>query len=92
MSDARYTARDHAFRESDHYARAKYDITLRWLAELSIGTSASPRRLVNIGCGAGLFNRLAHEAGFAVEACEPDADACASAPRGCAAGGGGAPR
>ena len=66
MVDVAYTTDDHEFRENDDYARAKYDITLRWLGP------ARERRLLNIGCGAGLFNRLAHHAGFAVEACEPD--------------------
>src|SRR5262245_8076285 len=67
--DLAYTADDHAFRESDEYAQAKYDITLRWLGP------GQGRRLLNIGCGAGLFNELAHRAGFAVEACEPDPEA-----------------
>ena len=66
MVDVEYTTDDHEFRESDDYARAKYAITLRWLGP------ARHRRLLNIGCGGGLFNRLAHDAGFAVEACEPD--------------------
>ena len=66
MVDLAYTAADHEFRENDEYARAKYDITLRWLGP------ARGRTLLNIGCGAGLFNVLAHEAGFSVEACEPD--------------------
>jgi 2-polyprenyl-3-methyl-5-hydroxy-6-metoxy-1,4-benzoquinol methylase len=64
--DADYTAQDHSFRENDHYAGAKYDITLRWLGP------GRGRRLANIGCGAGLFNRMAADAGFTVEACEPD--------------------
>jgi len=64
--DLAYTASDHQFRENDYYARAKYDITLRWLGP------ARGRTLLNIGCGAGLFNLLAHDAGFSVVACEPD--------------------
>src|SRR5713226_1558434 len=68
MADAAYTEADHEFRENDDYARAKYDITLRWLGRPSTSTC----RLVNVGCGAGLFNRLANEAGYDVEACEPD--------------------
>ncbi len=79
MVDLAYTADDHAFRESDDYAQAKYNITLRWLGP------ARGRRLLNIGCGAGLFNELAYRAGFVVEACEPDsaayARAVAAAPR-----------
>jgi SAM-dependent methyltransferase len=82
--DSDYTAQDHSYRENDHYARAKYGITLRWLGDPGM----PPRRLVNIGCGAGLFNRLAHDAGFAVDACEPDpaahAIAAATAPAGLA--------
>jgi 2-polyprenyl-3-methyl-5-hydroxy-6-metoxy-1,4-benzoquinol methylase len=78
--DVSYTAEDHQFRESDDYARAKYDITLRWLGP------ARGRSLLNIGCGGGMFNRLASDAGFAVEACEPDpvahAAAVESAPEG----------
>jgi 2-polyprenyl-3-methyl-5-hydroxy-6-metoxy-1,4-benzoquinol methylase len=80
MIDEAYTAADHSFRESDDYAGAKYEITLRWL-----GPGAG-RRLLNIGCGGGLFNTLAANAGFAVEACEPDplvqAAAVAAAPTG----------
>ena len=45
---------------------AKYDITLRWLGP------PEGRRLLNIGCGTGLFNGIAANAGFHVEACEPD--------------------
>jgi len=79
MVDEEYTADDHEFRENDHYARAKYDITLRWLG------AAQSRQLLNVGCGAGLFNELAHTAGFKVEACEPDpaahAVAAAAAPK-----------
>jgi 2-polyprenyl-3-methyl-5-hydroxy-6-metoxy-1,4-benzoquinol methylase len=66
MVDAEYTASDHEFRENDDYARAKYDITLRWLGP------ARGRTLLNVGCGGGLFNTLAADAGFVVEACEPD--------------------
>jgi SAM-dependent methyltransferase len=64
--DQAYTTEDHAFRESDDYARAKYDLTLRWLGP------GRGRTLLNVGCGSGLFNALARDAGFDVEACEPD--------------------
>jgi SAM-dependent methyltransferase len=78
--DAGYTRADHLARESDHYAKAKYEITLRWLG------APEGRRLLNIGCGNGLFNSMAHAAGFRVEACEPDpvalAEARQSAPSG----------
>jgi SAM-dependent methyltransferase len=36
---------------------------------------------LNVGCGNGLFNTMAHDAGFTVEACEPDAIALADARR-----------
>jgi len=80
MIDEEYTAADHSFRENDDYARAKYEITLRWLG------AGAGRRLLNVGCGGGLFNTLASDAGFVVEACEPDplaqAAALAAAPPG----------
>jgi SAM-dependent methyltransferase len=80
--DASYTTDDHEFRENDDYAGAKYDITLRWLGP------ARGRTLLNVGCGAGLFNELAHAGGFLVEACEPDpiayAHAVSAAPAGVA--------
>ena len=80
MADAAYTAADHGFRDDDSYAGAKYAMTLRWLGP------AGGRRLYNVGCGSGTFNGLAAEAGFAVEACEPDpvarAAAVADAPEG----------
>ena len=75
MIDADYTAGDHELRDNDAYANAKYALTLRWLGE----PGSPPRRLLNVGCGAGLFNQLAVEAGFVVEACEPDPDAHAAA-------------
>lgn len=77
MIDPGYTACDHAFRDEDAYARGKYELTLRWLArDVPIhGT------LVNVGCGAGLFNRMAADAGFRVRAYEPDPSAFAEASR-----------
>jgi 2-polyprenyl-3-methyl-5-hydroxy-6-metoxy-1,4-benzoquinol methylase len=80
VADADYTTQDHAFRDDDDYARAKYDITLRWLGP------DSGRTLGNVGCGNGLFNTMAAGAGFNVAACEPDpvahANAVAAAPDG----------
>jgi SAM-dependent methyltransferase len=73
LVDLGYTAADHDFRESDDYAGAKYALTLRWLGP------ARGRKLLNIGCGSGHFNALAHAAGFSVESCEPDPDAYAHA-------------
>jgi 2-polyprenyl-3-methyl-5-hydroxy-6-metoxy-1,4-benzoquinol methylase len=80
--DDTYTASDHEFRDDDSYADAKYRLTLRWLGP---GDGAST--LLNIGCGHGRFNTMAHDAGYRVVACEPDpaasAVAAATAPEGC---------
>jgi 2-polyprenyl-3-methyl-5-hydroxy-6-metoxy-1,4-benzoquinol methylase len=62
-----YAAVDHELRESDAYGQGKYRITLRWLRN-----SKSGALLYNVGCGGGLFNRMAVDAGFRVEAFEPD--------------------
>lgn len=64
--DADYTQIDHEARKDDAYARAKYDITLRWLG---LGRG---RTMYHIGCGSGVFNAMAVEAGFSVQAFEPD--------------------
>jgi 2-polyprenyl-3-methyl-5-hydroxy-6-metoxy-1,4-benzoquinol methylase len=73
--DTSYTGADHAFRDLDPYARAKYDVALRWLER-----DMTPGRLVyNIGCGAGYFNTLVAEHGHRVVACEPDPEAYAQA-------------
>ena len=74
-ADVAYTHEDHVFRREDPYARAKYDLTTRWVqyAQRSGGT------LFHIGCGSGVFNRTASELGFRVRAFEPDADAAALA-------------
>ncbi|HZO94970.1 MAG TPA: methyltransferase domain-containing protein [Candidatus Baltobacteraceae bacterium] len=85
MTDSRdrYTARDHAFRERDPYAAAKYWLTLRWLRP----RMRPGELLYNVGVGSGWFNHLAVAHGLRVEGCEPDADAFTaaqrSAPRGC---------
>jgi 2-polyprenyl-3-methyl-5-hydroxy-6-metoxy-1,4-benzoquinol methylase len=73
-----YTALDHEFRESDAYAQGKYRVTLRWLRNRPVGSL-----LYNIGCGGGLFNRIAVDAGFRVEAFEPDPGAYELARRDC---------
>jgi SAM-dependent methyltransferase len=62
-----YAAADHELRESDAYGQSKYRITVRWLHDRSAGSL-----LYNVGCGGGLFNRMAVGAGFRVEAFEPD--------------------
>lgn len=67
-----YEHLDHRFRTYDQYALAKYDITLRWLKACG---SLQGTKLLNVGCGAGLFNRLAAQAGARVVGIEPD---CAS--------------
>ncbi len=73
MSDA-YTTADHEFRDDDVYALGKYQLTRRWLQTL--GTRGT---LLNIGCGAGQFNTMAVELGFAVHGYEPDGNAFALA-------------
>lgn len=72
--DQTYTIDDHEFRDDDMYALAKYRLTLRWLRRHAPGGS-----LLNVGCGGGLFNQMAFEAGYAVCGLEPDADAFALA-------------
>jgi SAM-dependent methyltransferase len=70
-----YTQHDHALRENDRYARAKYHLTLRWLRpHLRAGAL-----LYNIGVGSGYFNHLAVRAGLEVVGCEPDPQAYAAA-------------
>lgn len=77
MTSESYTEADHAFRDGDTYAGAKYDVTRRWLAALP---RRSPRpTLVHIGCGSGLFNAMAVADGYEVLAYEPDPAACAMA-------------
>lgn len=65
-ADRDYTQIDHEARKDDAYARAKYDITLRWLG------AGRGRSLYHIGCGSGVFNTMAVDAGFVVTAFEPD--------------------
>lgn len=65
--NATYTLGDHALRESDEYAKAKFRLTLRWLRGAPRGA-----RLANVGCGSGVFNRMAVDAGFEVDGFEPD--------------------
>jgi SAM-dependent methyltransferase len=68
--DDRYTLADHQARDDDPYAKAKYDLTLRWLR--SVGSSGL---LVNIGCGGGVFNEMAYASGYDVVGLEPDEEA-----------------
>jgi 2-polyprenyl-3-methyl-5-hydroxy-6-metoxy-1,4-benzoquinol methylase len=74
---ASYTSADHSFRENDPYARAKYELTLRW-----ISSSVRPAdTLYNIGVGSGYFNHLAAARGMNVVGCEPDPEVFAAAVR-----------
>lgn len=75
--NAAYTSDDHAFRENDPYARAKYHLTLRWISP----HIASGQTLYNIGVGGGYFNHLAAARGLRVIGCEPDPVAYAAAAR-----------
>ena len=74
MTAESYTEADHAFRDGDTYAQAKYDLTADWLDRLPRPTGVRPT-LVHIGCGSGLFNRLAVDRGYEVRAFEPDPSA-----------------
>src|ERR1700676_3268078 len=81
--DSHYTRDDHAFRENDPYARAKYELTLRWLRPLMRQGDV----LYNVGVVSGYFNHLASSIGARVIGCEPDpvafGDAQATAPPSC---------
>lgn len=78
--DDDYTRVDHEFRKDDVYALTKYRITLDWLGR------GAGEVLYHVGCGAGVFNQMAVDFGYEVEAFEPDpqahALAVASAPSG----------
>ena len=67
ISDNEYTLEDHRFRDDDQYALSKYNLTLRWLQGRKI-----EGRLLNVGCGSGVFNDLAAKAGYAVIGAEPE--------------------
>lgn len=73
MINNQYTQLDHETREHDLYAHGKYRLTLKTLERVNLlnGHESKPV-LINVGCGGGLFNKLAIEAGFQVFACEPD--------------------
>ena len=76
MISEAYVFADHESRDADVYAKLKYEISLRWIKKIR-GSKSSDRTnlLVNIGCGGGVFNRMAIESGYRVIACEPDAAA-----------------
>lgn len=76
MIDDRYTQDDHKSRKNDSYALGKYHLTLKALERARFHKKDGDLPLLlNVGCGGGLFNELAIEAGFRVIACEPDATA-----------------
>ena len=66
-----YTFDDHRSRSTDRYARAKYEVTRRWL----LPHVRAGMTLLNVGCGSGYFNGIARELGLRVVACEPDPSA-----------------
>ena len=80
MINDQYTQEDHKSREDDFYALGKYHLTLKALKKAKLHKEGGPLPvLLNVGCGGGLFNELAIEAGFQVVACEPDETAYALA-------------
>ena len=82
MNNDQYTQEDHKSREDDFYALGKYRLTLKALKKAKLHNEGGPLPvLLNVGCGGGLFNELAIEAGFQVIACEPDPTTYALAKR-----------
>jgi 2-polyprenyl-3-methyl-5-hydroxy-6-metoxy-1,4-benzoquinol methylase len=79
-----YTNSDHAIRDYDVYALAKYKWTIRKMKSLGISQKL---KIANIGCGSGTFNAILANAGYEVLATEPDPDAYEMAkvnlPNGC---------
>ncbi len=73
VPDRDFTHNDHATRENDKYAEAKYHLTLRWLRARRVEPSNT---ILNVGCGSGQFNVMAEEAGYKnVIGIDPDPDA-----------------
>ena len=73
MINDHYTQEDHKSRKNDFYALGKYHLTLKALERAKFHKKDGDLPLLlNVGCGGGLFNELAIEAGFQVIACEPD--------------------
>ena len=80
MINDEYTQEDHKSREDDFYALGKYRLTLKALKKAKLHKEGGTLPvLLNVGCGGGLFNEHAIEAGFQVVACEPDETAYALA-------------
>lgn len=69
MADDEFTSKDHQFRDSDHYASIKYELTLEFLERHGLRAG---QLVLNLGCGVGTFNRLAAGAGYRVIGVEPD--------------------
>ena len=63
-----YTFDNCLAQRTDRYPQAKRELTRRWL----IPYARPGMTLINIGCGAGDFNAVAHAMGLRVIACEPD--------------------
>jgi len=78
--DNGYTFSDHENRETDVYAMAKYEWTIRALKRNQMG---SPAKIGNVGCGAGTFTKLLESNNFNVYSTEPDANARARAIENC---------
>lgn len=73
VPDRQFTHDDHAARENDKYALAKYELTLRWLRARRTSADAG---ILNVGCGSGQFNVMAERSGFKhVVGIDPDPDA-----------------
>ena len=83
QEDLAYKAADHRFRSKDAYAQGKYDVTTRWLKPRIVPGQV----LLNIGCGSGEYNAVAHAMDLHVIGCEPEAHAYELAaqaiPKGC---------
>jgi len=78
-----YTFDNCLAQRTDRYPQAKRELTRRWL----VPYARPGMTLINIGCGAGDFNAVAHAMGLKVIACEPDPApfdvALREAPAGC---------
>jgi 2-polyprenyl-3-methyl-5-hydroxy-6-metoxy-1,4-benzoquinol methylase len=74
MIDEDYTKDDHINRENDLYALLKYDLTLEYLKKFGLN-SIKKDRILNIGCGAGDFNLIAHSQNFRCDGFDSDSSA-----------------
>lgn len=71
MIDEDYTKDDHINRENDLYALLKYDLTLEYLEKFGLN-SINKNRILNIGCGAGDFNLIAHSKNYSCDGFDSD--------------------